>query len=288
MKEKDSLNSLTNNQIILLTLLVSFVTSIATGIVTVTLLEQAPQGVTQTINRVVERTIETVVPTGVKETLIQERVVIKDQEEFVVNAVARTQKAFVNISSAGAEPAKIATGIHLAGGFVLVPILDILDLNHEALALTFGGQTVDLKRIAQDEGAGLAVFKLKEPENSRKETTSAPEGIRLSVLETHPGQTAIVVGKGSVHLGIISNVVSGAEGTTVVIEANGKGLGEGIHFSVIMDTREEAIGFYVGGKQIGVETVRTWISAPAATSTAADIDPVRKGDELSNGVDKQT
>ena len=53
---------LNRTQIILLTLLVSFVTSIATGIVTVTLLAQAPQGVTQTINRVVERTVERVVP----------------------------------------------------------------------------------------------------------------------------------------------------------------------------------------------------------------------------------
>ena len=49
-------------QIVLLTLLVSFITSIATGIVTVALMEQAPPVIPQTINRIVERTIERTVP----------------------------------------------------------------------------------------------------------------------------------------------------------------------------------------------------------------------------------
>ncbi|MFZ2555409.1 MAG: serine protease [Minisyncoccia bacterium] len=56
------LERLNKSQIVLLTLLISFVTSIATGIVTVSLMEQAPQAITQTVNRVVERTIEKVAP----------------------------------------------------------------------------------------------------------------------------------------------------------------------------------------------------------------------------------
>ena len=55
------MEDLTKQQIVLLTLLVSFVTSIATGIVAVSLMDQAPKGVTQTINQIVERTIEKVV-----------------------------------------------------------------------------------------------------------------------------------------------------------------------------------------------------------------------------------
>jgi uncharacterized membrane-anchored protein YitT (DUF2179 family) len=57
-----AMEDLNKNQIVLLTLLVSFVTSIATGIMTTSLLQVAPVEVTRNINRIVEKTIETVTP----------------------------------------------------------------------------------------------------------------------------------------------------------------------------------------------------------------------------------
>jgi hypothetical protein len=91
------LEQLNKTQIVLLTLLTSFITSIATGIVTVTLLDQAPPAVTQTINRIVEKTIERVVPSQeasvinvIKETVIKE-------SDLVVKAIEKGSKSLVRI-----------------------------------------------------------------------------------------------------------------------------------------------------------------------------------------------
>lgn len=81
------MEELNKNQIVLLTLLISFITSIATGIVTVTLLDQAPPEVTQTINRVVERTVEKVVPGEGGSTVVKEVPVIVTEEELIVKAI---------------------------------------------------------------------------------------------------------------------------------------------------------------------------------------------------------
>lgn len=55
---------LTKQQIVLLTLLVSFVTSIATGIVTVSLINQAPAGTTNTVERIIEDTVAGALPSS--------------------------------------------------------------------------------------------------------------------------------------------------------------------------------------------------------------------------------
>ena len=88
------MHGLDNKQIILLTLLVSFVTSIATGIVTVTLLEQVPKGVTQTINRVVEKTVETIIPET--KTVVRE-VPTESTESKITSVVEKRSPTLVTI-----------------------------------------------------------------------------------------------------------------------------------------------------------------------------------------------
>lgn len=123
------MEDLTKQQIVLVTLLVSFVTSIATGIVTVSLMEQAPVGVTQTINQVVERTIERVVTepaAGQKAnagtSVIKETIVVTTEDQ-AIKAVEKNNKTVVRIKTRyPGELTSTFTGIGIivnAEGYIL-------------------------------------------------------------------------------------------------------------------------------------------------------------------------
>jgi S1-C subfamily serine protease len=99
------MEDLTKQQIVLVTLLVSFVTSIATGIVTVSLMEQAPVGVTQTINQVVERTIERVVTepapgqkANAGSSIVKETIVVTTEDQ-AIKAVEKNAQSIVAIKA---------------------------------------------------------------------------------------------------------------------------------------------------------------------------------------------
>jgi len=107
------LEHLTKHQIVLLTLLVSFMTSIVTGIVTVSLMDQAPPAVTKTINQIVEHTVQTVVPatqgaSAASATTVK-TVVVKD-DDLAAQSIGTVQKAVVRIVGKG-DDQLIARGV---------------------------------------------------------------------------------------------------------------------------------------------------------------------------------
>ncbi len=121
---------LTKHQIILLTLLVSFVTSIATGIVTVSLMDQAPPSVTRTINQIVEHTVERVVPQIITQAPVQgasaaaatskETTIVVKDEDLIAQSIANAQKAIVRIVSLNNRDQLAARGVVVtADGVVL-------------------------------------------------------------------------------------------------------------------------------------------------------------------------
>jgi hypothetical protein len=128
----DDLNA---QQIVLLTLLVSFVTSIATGITTVSLLEQAPEPVTQTINRVVEKTVERVVEVegeGETERIIE--TVVVNEEELTIEAV---QKNSSNIARVYNKVGDLETFVGIA-----VVVSDSGDLVMDAQKVFVGSEYI--------------------------------------------------------------------------------------------------------------------------------------------------
>lgn len=121
------MEELNKNQIVLLTLLVSFVTSIATGIVTVTLMDQAPPQVTQTINRIVERTIEKAVPGETKiETVVKEVPVIVTEDKLIVDVINKTSPGAVRITTSAGQT--LGTGFIVNANGLVATAASILSI----------------------------------------------------------------------------------------------------------------------------------------------------------------
>jgi len=139
------IEELSKSQIILLTLLVSFVTSIATGIVTVSLMDQAPPIVAQTVNRVIERTVETVVaPKGQAATTVvtQEKTVVVKETDLISQAVSKISPSVVRVYSDATDSSTLlGLGIVLdSNGTVVTDGAALGDSGDATLALTDGSR----------------------------------------------------------------------------------------------------------------------------------------------------
>lgn len=120
------LEKLTKHQIVLLTLLVSFVTSIATGIVAVSLMNQAPPGVTRTINQIVERTVQQISPVTQGAAATQVKTVVVKDDDLAAQSIATVQKSIIRVAAKGSDQL-IARGVILDSAGVAVTDQAALD-----------------------------------------------------------------------------------------------------------------------------------------------------------------
>jgi hypothetical protein len=221
---------LTKHQLILLTLLLTFVTSIATGIVTVSLLEKAPPTITQTINRVVEHTIEKIVPTDTgKASVVTEQVVVKE-EDLIVKAVEQNAKSMVVIRGIGGEGVEEPLGLGFIispDGLVVTARETVDNIPPETLSAIYGNQKLKVQILPTNQENKFAILKISSPTPQASEmsgsaaatTTDAkspnpPTFVPVSLSDSNEvklGQTAILLGgqKGTtVVTGIISDLIS--------------------------------------------------------------------------------
>ena len=199
---------LTKQQIVLLTLLVSFVSSIATGIVTVSLLDQAPPAVTQTINRVVERTIERVATASTSTPqAVRETIVVKD-DQAVVSAIAKASPSVVRIYghyTGSSNNDYLGLGIIVSKSGHIIARVSVQDRSSFSAVLD-GGNTVTLSLLSQDSTTGLTLFQSEQSTNpvEARAFTSASlgdsDGVKL-------GQSVIAIG-GESDSSVLSGVIS--------------------------------------------------------------------------------
>lgn len=235
------LEELTKTQIVLLTLLITFVTSIATGIVTVTLMDQAPPAVTQTINRVVERTVERVVPSdiGGKETVVREKevTVVVKEDDLITDSIERNKNKLVrlylesDVTTTGSEeegnlstiesPTEntfIGLGIIVSKDGLIstsrVTARSALSLK----ALTSDGDIFDTEIVNTDEEFKTGLLKIVFVEGEEQTFTPVDflgsDGLKL-------GQTVIALSgedRTNVSMGIVSDLVYVEEEVPVGVE----------------------------------------------------------------------
>ena len=217
------LEKLNKHQIILLTLLVSFMTSIATGIVTVSLIGPAPPGVTRTINQIVERTVEKVVPVVSQgaATVTTEKTVVVKEGDLIAQSIASAEKGIIRITARGGE-LLIARGIIIDnGGTALTDRGTLVSSGFEVFdAILFSGERVPLTiRPAGATTTSIAIVDVAVGTS----TGFAPATL-ADISKLQLGQSIIRIGgKGidTIGVGVVASLpLRHGEGVSDTIEAS--------------------------------------------------------------------
>ncbi|OGD67720.1 hypothetical protein A2442_04080 [Candidatus Campbellbacteria bacterium RIFOXYC2_FULL_35_25] len=200
------IEKLTKAQIVLLTLLVSFVTSMATGIVAVTLMDQAPPGVTQTIQRVVERTIETVTPNT--QVITEKKEVVVTERNLIAGVVEKNLESFARIKKIDDETFT-DLGIFVdRTGIILTSSEGILK-DGSYYIVNNKGENNSLTLLDLNADKGIAYFRVVNPEGKIFKpifkTVSIADSSRLKLGQS----VAALSGKDSTEIltGIVSSFI---------------------------------------------------------------------------------
>lgn len=220
---------LNQTQVILLTLLISFVTSIATGIATVSLMEKAPTDVTRVISRIVEKPVETFTP-GSREVITQERTIVVNESETISNAVTKLTPSLVRLYTlSGRNKLEFAgMGLIISADGDVVADSRIVDNDETYIARLSDGTevTAEPSEAATEQG----FFRLKADANAAlpELTPAVFEPFNNLVL----GQTIIAIGGDTstrISLGVIAELFPGTESASsrlrTTVDASGLSLG---------------------------------------------------------------
>ena len=216
---------LNKSQIVMLTLLVSFVTSIATGIVTVSLMDQAPPAIAQTVNRIVERTVEKVVPaemtSAAATTVTTEKTIVVKESDLIAQGLQKVTPSIVRLFTPGIADGKdieIFLGLGIVTSESGTLLTDIASLPSGALIVLLpDGKKVSASVVSRDPKTGLALMQ-GATSTSDGAITWTPATFRESV----PALGTSVVGiSGKLATRIGNGIVTAvSEGEARLVETN--------------------------------------------------------------------
>ncbi len=211
---------LTKHQIVLVTLLVSFVTAITTGIVTVSLVDQSAPSVPQVINHVVERTIEKVIPSQQSAAVITKETIVVRSEDQAIEAINKNSGSVARIYSVppqtGAAEAFLGLGFFVTKEGLIAADRSIIGQQTNYTA-RLAGKSYPLE-LQNTPDASIALFKAVFPKDDqpvKSKPLFAP--VVLSQTSLKLGQSVLSLGgetNTNVAMGIISEIVENQSAST--------------------------------------------------------------------------
>jgi hypothetical protein len=203
------MEDLNKTQIVLLTILISFVVSIATGIMTTALLNQAPVQLTNTVQQVVEKTIQSVTspatpsdPTGGTK---QVETIVVNEDDSVTSAITKNTPSVVRIhavSQDGTIDNLYGMGIVVSTDGIIVTDSQLTSPAMNYSALMSDGTKIPLVAMTAPKDAQVGFFKAKPI----PPYTFTPASLATGDLKL--GQTIIALGGDTANAVGVGRVVS--------------------------------------------------------------------------------
>lgn len=243
------IEKLTKSQIVLLTLLISFVTSIATGIVTVSLMQQAPPTVAETVNRIIEHTIEaaTSTPRSQTATVVQQQTVVVNEADLVAQAVKAISPSIVRIYSDGSDqPQFLGLGVVVDASGTVAADIGALGDRADATVETESGTDVRSFVTSRDTSSGLLYLTPATSSDAVSVWTPAP----LAKSDPSLGQVVVAIsGENNLQIaqGLVTEIIP-PDKETGTPETVGTDIATSsiLPGSVIVDTSGNVVGVSTG------------------------------------------
>ena len=281
-----NLEDLTKTQLLLLSLLITFVSSIGTTIITTSLLASAPLSITQTINRVVERTVEKVVPGAVQTKEIQ---VIVKEDDLVVEAVSKNKNSLatlvlgsISTSTPLSDRVSLGSGFFVSDDGLFVTDRALLIPEAENYSLVLSDESVVPVSLLVNTGRSLAFFKPKEDKKEIKPKVFQKVSLAKR-SDTKLGQkvVALAVGGERITSGTISQFkiseIAETENSPkqekITFRISGISSGEDSGFPIV-NLDGSVVGIYLKDRAdiLIAETIEEIISGLKNTSSSAEAD----------------